>query len=363
MIDLRELDGLDPGVHAAQPDGRQVDRRQPAVVETDDQLIGRIVHGQRRRPRCGDDADGGPRPKVLGPDLGPGREVDALAGAIAGEDVLPPMLDGGGADRCPDVAGALDVVAAPQHDPGRHRVLGEVRVGPLVDVVRLVVAPGLQELRCGPRVVDLVEVHLVGLGEAERSHPERGQQQHGHDPDVEAIEAATALARPGSGCGRHARDAPSTGRGSSPRRRSRSATAGRPRSGWIGIEAAGRRGCRVSATSVATRSSPATVAPLAVAIGAARADTVPPRSPARSHTPAGATSAGCRSVARTGSGSRASSSSSVSRARPSARTWTSAHTNDAVCISATIVTVSWERRSSPIPSQSRTGLSAGSSGA
>ena len=42
--------------------------------------------------------------------------------------------------------------------PG-HGVLGQVRVGELVDVVGLAVLPVLQELGGGPRVVDLVEVH------------------------------------------------------------------------------------------------------------------------------------------------------------------------------------------------------------
>ena len=193
MVDLGELDGLDALVHAAQPDDRQVDGRDPAVVEADDELVGRIVDGQRRRPGCRDDADGVARAQVFGPDLVAGREMDPLTGTVAGEDVLPSMLDGGGADRRSDVAGPIDVVTAPQHDPGSHGVLREVRVRPFIDVVRLAVAPILEELGRGAGVIDLVEVHLVGLGQAERAQPERGQQQDDHDPDVEAVEAAAAF--------------------------------------------------------------------------------------------------------------------------------------------------------------------------
>ena len=78
--------------------------------------------------------------------------------------------------------------------PTGHRVLGQVGMGPLVDIVRDAVAPGLEELRRGPGVVDLVEVHAGRLVQAERPQPEGGDDEHDQDPDVEAVQAATTLA-------------------------------------------------------------------------------------------------------------------------------------------------------------------------
>ena len=73
-------------------------------------------------------------------------------------------------DRHAELARRRDPVVAPGDEAAGHRVLGEVRMGPLVDVVVDPVAPVLEELRRGPGVVDLVEVHLVRLGQAE--HPD-----------------------------------------------------------------------------------------------------------------------------------------------------------------------------------------------
>ena len=47
--------------------------------------------------------------------------------------ILPARLDRDSADRRPELVRRRDVVAAPQHEPAGHRVLGEMRVGPLVD--------------------------------------------------------------------------------------------------------------------------------------------------------------------------------------------------------------------------------------
>ena len=82
--------------------------------------------------------------------------------------------------------------------PGGHRVLGEVGVGPLVDVVRQPVAPVLEELGGGPRVVDLVEVHLVRLGEPEGAQQHRPDDEHDDEPQVEPVEPPAALASAGS---------------------------------------------------------------------------------------------------------------------------------------------------------------------
>ena len=71
------------------------------------------------------------------------------------------------------------VLPEPVHAPG-HRVLGEVGVGVLVDRVGLAVLPVLQELHAGPGVVDLVEVHVEGLGEVEAAQHQRADDQQDH---------------------------------------------------------------------------------------------------------------------------------------------------------------------------------------
>ena len=67
-------------------------------------------------------------------------------------------------------------------------------MGPLVDRVRFPISPVLQELGGGTGVVDLVEVHLVGLGEAEEPDPERRDDEQDDDEEVDAIEPPAALA-------------------------------------------------------------------------------------------------------------------------------------------------------------------------
>ena len=86
-----------------------------------------------------------------------------------------------------------DVVLTPEDDPGRHRVLGEVGVGPFVDVVGQAVAPVLEELGGRPGVVDLVEVHLIWLGEAERPERHRGDDEDDQEPQVKAVEPASTF--------------------------------------------------------------------------------------------------------------------------------------------------------------------------
>ena len=158
-----------------------------------DELLRRIVDGQRRRARGRERAHGPARPQVVGPDLGARRQVEALARTLAGQWVFPSWLDRGRRDRRAQIARPRDVVLAPQHQPRGHRVLGEVRMGPLVDVVGLAVSPVLQELHGRPGVIDLVEMRLVRLFQAEGPHPERRQQQDDQDPRVEAIQSPAAL--------------------------------------------------------------------------------------------------------------------------------------------------------------------------
>ena len=66
-------------------------------------------------------------------------------------------------------------------------------MGPLVDVVATAVPPVLEELRGRPGVIDLVEVHLVRLGETEHPEPSR-RDEHDDDPQVEPVEASAGLA-------------------------------------------------------------------------------------------------------------------------------------------------------------------------
>ena len=65
----------------------------------------------------------------------------------------------------------------------------------------IAVAPVLEELGGRPRVIDLVEVHLVRLGQPEHAEAQRGDDQDDQEPQVEPVEPAAALARAGSRCG------------------------------------------------------------------------------------------------------------------------------------------------------------------
>jgi hypothetical protein len=64
---------------------------------------------------------------------------------------------------------------------------------PLVDFVRQAVPPVLEELGRRPRVVDLVEVHLVRLVEPPHADREHRDRQEDEDPHVELVEAPAAL--------------------------------------------------------------------------------------------------------------------------------------------------------------------------
>ena len=66
-------------------------------------------------------------------------------------------------------------------------------MGPLVDVVREAVAPGLQELGRSPGVVDLVEVHLARLGQPEGAQEHRRDDEDDEEPQVDPIETAATL--------------------------------------------------------------------------------------------------------------------------------------------------------------------------
>ena len=136
-----------------------------------------------------------PRSQVVPADLAARREPEPVAldrrRVLA---VVPARLDGRVDDRDAELARRADPVLAEGHDPDGHRVLGHVRVRPLVDVVRDVVAPVLEELGGGPGVVDLVEMHLVRLGQPPHAHGQERDRKEREHPDVQPVEPATALA-------------------------------------------------------------------------------------------------------------------------------------------------------------------------
>ena len=111
-----------------------------------------------------------------------------------GEGVVPARLERRVADRRPEVARGHHLVVPEEVDPLRDGVLGQVRVGVLVDPVRLAVVPVLQELGRRPGVVDLVEVHPQRLAEPEGPQAERRDHEDQQEPEIEPVEAAAGLA-------------------------------------------------------------------------------------------------------------------------------------------------------------------------
>ena len=243
---------------------------------------------------------------------------------------------------------AVDLVVAPRHETGRHRVLGEVWVGPLVDVVRQAVAPRLEEFGRGPRVVDLVEVHLVRLGQAERAQQQRAEDEQDDQEQVEPVEAAAALVAEGgtpiradrrlveAGLepaddadlldgrarrpGRHRGDG-GRGRGEGRARRRRRA----PRPPRTTRPRASRRRRRGPPARSAATCPPAPGSP---------------RRPVRLATP------------RPRRARRSDASSSARRARALGRSWAIAHRKIAPLASAMSATPDSARSAGPIPSQS-----------
>jgi hypothetical protein len=67
--------------------------------------------------------------------------VDAFAGTAAGLWVVATGLDDGRHDGRADRARGSDVIAAPRLDPEGHHVLRQVRMRPLIDLVRQPVSP------------------------------------------------------------------------------------------------------------------------------------------------------------------------------------------------------------------------------
>ncbi len=138
------------------------------------------------------------RVQVEDADVGPRGDVEPVASLEhrpgGARRLFPAWLDRDVGDRRAELARRRDRVVPERDQPAGDRVLGEMRVGVLVDRVRLPVAPVLQELGRRPRVVDLVEVHPRRLAETERPHDERRDDDHADEPQVEPVEPAASLA-------------------------------------------------------------------------------------------------------------------------------------------------------------------------
>ncbi len=193
VVDRHQFDRLDDAA-VGRVDLVEAERGDPPVFVADDQLVAGLIDRQRRGTDGRDGRQQVARHEVVGPDLGPGRDVEALAGSTARHELVEPTrFDDRRDDRDAEVARGGDLVVAERHEAGRHRVLGEVWMRPLVDVVRQAVAPRLEELGRGPRVVDLVEVHLVRLGQSERAQEQGAEDEQDDQEQVEPVEAAAAL--------------------------------------------------------------------------------------------------------------------------------------------------------------------------
>ena len=185
----------DTGRGRVRADRRQVEDGDAAVVGSRDELATDRIDGQGVDPGCGDRRDQRPAPQVIGPDLRPRRDMEPLAAPAAGCGlIVGPGLDDSRSHGNPEVARGADVVLAPDHETECHPVLRQVRVRVFVDGVGQSVPPVLQELRGRPRVIDLVEVHLVRLGQTEDPQRQARHDEHGEEPEVEPVQAPATLA-------------------------------------------------------------------------------------------------------------------------------------------------------------------------
>ena len=206
--------------------------------------------------------------QVVDADVRPRGDVQTVAARDLGRARTggpgPALLDRDVRHRHAERARGRHAVVPERDEPSGHHVLGEVRVGPLVDRVRLAVAPVLQELGCRAGVVDLVEVHPQRLAEPERPQEQRRDDEHHDEPQVEPVEPPAALVVEqlraiegrAAGDGAHAAGSPpQDGPEREPRARRRvgrsrgRAGAGRPvragsRGGTLGVLRE-QRGCRV----------------------------------------------------------------------------------------------------------------------
>ena len=99
MVDRHQLDRLDDAA-VGRVDQVEAERGDPPVVVADDELVAGLVDRQRARAGGRDGRQQVARHEVVGPDLGPGRDVEALAGSTARRELVEPArFDGRGDDR------------------------------------------------------------------------------------------------------------------------------------------------------------------------------------------------------------------------------------------------------------------------
>ncbi len=198
-LDGRHREWLDPGVlrvgAAVGVERRGVEGVQVASIRPYQHPEAGLVEGHRARAGQGQARHDAPGREVVRDELRAGRHPDAVAGPVAGPGwFLAARLDRGVPHGHAQVARGGHVVPREGDDPGGHRVLGEVWMGPLVDVVGDVVAPGLQELGGGARVVDLIEMHPGGVAEPVRAQDQRTDHEHDQEEQVQPVQAASWLA-------------------------------------------------------------------------------------------------------------------------------------------------------------------------
>ena len=204
-----DVQSVDRAVHAHERsridlDGRpspggvecpDIDRPDFAGARPDVQRVPRCVVGERDRVGHRKRARELARGEVVGADLTARRDPQAITLDPAGiGSVVAPRLDDRIDHRDVQLALGTDPVLAERHEAQGHRVLREMRVRPLVDVVAEPVAPVLQELGRRPRVVDLVEVHLVRLVEPPHAHRQQADREDDQHPGVQPVQASATLA-------------------------------------------------------------------------------------------------------------------------------------------------------------------------
>jgi len=181
------------------PDVRWLSKRVRSTVQmdpsapADEQAVAGLVEGQAGRAGDRDGGDEAAGLEVVRAQLGAGDDVDPVAEPVARVRIVGSGLDEGVADRNAEIRGRRDAIVAPRDHARGHRVLREVRMGPFVDGVVDPVAPVLEKLGRRAGVVDLVEVHLVRLGQPEHPDAEDRRDQDHEDPHVKPVEAARWL--------------------------------------------------------------------------------------------------------------------------------------------------------------------------
>ena len=173
---------------------RRVERQDVPRRRADVEPVADAVDGDGRRPRQDEGRKARAGLEVEHADVAARGDIEPVAAGRDGRSgIAPALLDGDIGHRRAERARRRDGVIAEGDEPAGHDVLRQVRVGVLVDRMRLPIAPVLQELGGRPRVVDLVEVHSERLPEPEGPQEQRRDHEHDDEPQVEPVEPAATL--------------------------------------------------------------------------------------------------------------------------------------------------------------------------